>query len=59
MKQLLLWDAVAQWLERATDNRMVAVRILLRPFGNFGNFLYPTLPMSMNVCVYEDLHGKK
>ena len=22
------------------------VRILLRPFGNFGNFLYPTLPVS-------------
>ena len=34
---------MAQWLERATDNR---VRILLRPFGNFGNFLYPTLPVS-------------
>ena len=47
------WGAVAQWLERATDNR---VRILLRPFGNLGNFLYPT---SVNLCVYEDLHGKK
>ena len=36
------------YLEHATDNRVVAaVRIPLRPFGgNFGNFLYPTLPVS-------------
>ena len=37
--------AVAQWLERATDNTAWSrVRILLKPFGNFDNFLYPTLP---------------
>ena len=26
--------------------RWLRVRILLRPFRNFGNFLYPTLPVS-------------
>ena len=61
------WGAAAQWLERATDNRVVAdsnpteadwklwqfplphfasVFRTLRPIGNFGNFLYPTLPVS-------------
>ena len=40
---------MAQWLERATDNRVTdwsQVRIPLRPLGNFGNLLYPTLPVS-------------
>ena len=44
--QVALWGAVAQWLERGLTIEWSLVRILLRPFGNFGNFLYPTLPVS-------------
>ena len=42
------WGAVAQWLECATDNRVVAGSIQLRPFGNFANFLYPTWPVNVD-----------
>ena len=37
---------VAQWLERVTDDRVVAGSFPLAPLVNFGNFLYPTLPVS-------------
>ena len=37
---------VAQWLERATDNRVVAGSNSAEAFGNFGNFLYHTLAVS-------------
>ena len=43
------WGAVAQWIERATDNRVVASSNPTgteSPLGNFGNFLYPTLPVA-------------
>ena len=40
------WVAVAQWLERATDNRVVAGSNAAEAVWKFGNFLYPTLPVS-------------
>ena len=59
----------AQWLSQWLSSVRLTiewsrVRILLRPFGNFGNFLYPTLPVSFGgdtksrwsllSCVYHD-----
>ena len=38
--------AVAQCLERAIDNRVVAGSNPTESVGNFGNFQYPTLPVS-------------
>ena len=39
---------MTQWLERATDNRVVAGSnpAALALLGNFANFIYPTLPVS-------------
>ena len=46
-RQNIWWGADAQWLERTTDDRVVTdSNPPLRPLGNFGNFLYPTLPVS-------------
>ena len=33
-------SAMAQWLERVTDDRRSQVRIPLRPLENFGKFVY-------------------
>ena len=41
-----LWGAVAQWLERATDDRVVAGSNPAEAVWKLGNFLYPTLPVS-------------
>ena len=41
-----LWCAVAQWLERATDDRVVAGSNPAEAVWKLGNFLYPTLPVS-------------
>ena len=43
-----VWGAVAQWLERATDNRVVAGWNPAEAVWKLGNFLYPwpTLPVS-------------
>ena len=38
--------AVAQWLERSTDNRVVVGSNLAGALGKFGNFLSPILPVS-------------
>ena len=45
---LVGWGAAAQtqWLELTTDNRVVPGSNPTEANGNFGNFLYPTLPVS-------------
>ena len=40
------WGAVAQWLELRTGDRGVLVRIMAEQLRNFGNSIYPTLPLS-------------
>ena len=39
------WSTVAQWLDRRLTFERLQVPIPPRPLGNFGNFLYPTLPV--------------
>ena len=48
---------MAQWLERATDNRVIAGSNPAEAVWKLWQFPLPHL--CMNVCVYEDLHGKK
>ena len=55
-----LWDAVAQWLERATDNRMVAGSNPAEAVWKLWQFPLPHFAIVDEcMCVYEDLHGKK
>ena len=37
---------MAQWVDRGTDDRVVAGSYPTQPLGNLGNFLYATLPVS-------------
>ena len=54
------WGAVAQWLERATDNRVVAGSNPAEAVWKLWQFPLPHFAsVDEWMCVYEDLHGKK